>query len=292
MPANQQDSSYKLTVMLSGVKLNALPLLLLLVLFASCKKDTASPAAPPNNDLVETSPPYQKPITTDINPYIGGYYEALPYRYKVTSKKYPLLIFLHGGGQNGDGNKDLPLVLNDGVAKLISELKFPPNFKVNGQNFSFIVLSPQFRGVPPDSMVLSFLDYALKKYRIDESRIYLCGLSMGGVLATEVAGTYTARFAAAVAVAGESFGSERNRSAAGIAKGGLALWAMHNADDPTIASYVATDFINLVNSYTPLIKPRLTIFQAFGHDAWTQGLNPAYKENNMNVYEWMLQYKR
>jgi predicted peptidase len=276
--------------MATGIKSNAVLLLLLLVL-ASCKKDTVYQTQP-NNDLAETSPPYQRPITININPYIGGYYEALPYRYQVTSKKYPLLIFLHGGGQNGDGDKDLPLVLNDGIAKLISERKFPPNFKVNGENFSFIILSPQFRGVPPDSLVLSFIEFALKKYRVDESRIYLSGLSMGGVLATEVAGHYPEKFAAAVAVAGESFGSERNRSAAGIARGRLALWALHNADDPTIASYVAKDFINLVNSYSPVITPKLTIFQAFGHDAWTQGLDPSYKENNMNVYEWMLRYKR
>jgi predicted esterase len=271
---------------------NVIAIASLFFLISSCKKNNAVMTAPPPNDLVETSLPYQKPYTVNINQYIGGYDEALPFHYSVTTKKYPLLIFLHGGGQIGDGDKDLPLVLNDGIAKEINEQKFPANFNVNGNNFSFIVLSPQVRAYPPDSMVLSFVNYALKNYRVDSSRIYLSGLSMGGVLTTEMAGLYTSMFAAVVPIAGESFGTDKDFNAASIAHGNLALWDFHNSDDPTIPSYVATDFINLVNSYNPPVVPKLTVFKAYGHDAWTEALDPLYKENNMNVYEWMLHYKR
>jgi predicted esterase len=265
---------------------------LLLLALNSCKKNNSAPVAPPPNELIETTPPYQKPVTVEINNYIGGFYEALPTHYSVTSKKYPLLIFLHGGGQVGDGDKDLPLVLNDGVAKEINARKFPANFAVQGNNYSFIVLSPQFRAYPPDSMVYSFIDYALKHYRVDSSRIYLSGLSMGGVLTTEMAGIHTSLFAAVVPISGESFGADKEFNARAIATGKLPLWLFHNTDDPTIPSYAATDFINLVNNYQPLIAPKITLFKAYGHDAWSQALDPLYKENNINVYEWMLQYKR
>jgi predicted peptidase len=277
--------------MLSRVK-NLSILMLLVLLAEGCKKSNTLPLAPPPNDLIETTPPFQKPYTININQYIGGYYEALPAHYAVTTKKYPLLIFLHGGGQVGDGDTALPLLLNDGVAKEINEQKFPANFNVDGNNFSFIVLSPQFRAYPPDSMVYSFVDFALKKYRVDSARIYLSGLSMGGVLTTEMAGLYTSLLAAVVPIAGESFGTDKTFNAENVAHGGLALWDFHNSDDPTIPSNTATDFISLVNSFNPVIAPRLTIFQAYGHDAWSQALDPTYKENNMNVYEWMLQYKR
>ena len=264
----------------------------IILLLAACKKDAPLVPAPPNNDLVETSPPYQKPITVNINQYISGFYEALPYHYQVTTKKYPLLIFIPGGGQLGDGEKDLPLVLNDGVAKLINEKKFPASFTVNGSNFSFVVLSPQLRAMPPDSMILSFINYALKNYRVDSSRIYLSGLSMGGVLTTEMAGKYTSVLAAVAPIAGESFGDDKDFNARNIARGNLPLWAFHNANDPTIPSSAASNFINLINTYSPLTAPRLTIFPAAGHDAWTQALDPLYKENKLNLYEWMLQYKR
>ena len=115
---------------------------------------------------------------------------------------------------------------------------------------------------------------------------------MGGILTTEMGGIYPRTFAAVVPIAGESFEDDRDSNAAHIAQGALPLWDFHNSDDPTIASSIATDFINLINSFQPIIKPRQTIFQAYGHDAWTEALDPTYKENNLNVYEWMLQYSR
>ena len=265
---------------------------LLFIVFESCKKDNTVQPSAGNNSTVESLSPAQRPITLFINRYIGGYYESVPNHYQVTTKKYPLLISLHGAGQIGNGGKDLPLVLNDGVAKEINQKNFPPSFNVNGDDFSFIVLSPQFRGVPPDSMVLSFLNYALQHYRIDESRIYVTGLSMGGVLTTEMGGHFTSLFAAGVAISGDSFGDDKNSNAVNIAHGGFALWSLHNSDDPITSSRVAIDFVNLVNDNNPAIPARLTIFQASGHDAWTKALDPQYKENNKNVYEWMLQYKK
>ena len=267
-------------------------LVVLVVLLGACKKENTPQPSAANNTIVEVQAPSLKPVTININQYIGGYYESLPSHYSVTTKNYPLLISLPGGGQVGDGAKDLPLVLNDGVAKEISQKTFPPNFTVDGTDFSFIVLSPQLRAMPPDSMVLSFLNYALAHYRVDPSRIYITGLSMGGVLTTEMAGKYTALFAAAVPISGDSFGDDKNAGAANIAAGGLALWAFHNSDDPVLSSQVATDFVNLVNSDHPVVPAKLTIFQATGHDAWTKALDPLYTENDVNVYEWMLQYKR
>jgi len=271
---------------------NLVLLLLLVGAFESCKKNNAPQPSAANNSIVEVAPPSLKPVTVNINQYIGGYYESLPNHYQVTTKNYPLLIFLHGAGQEGDGGRDLPLVLNDGVAKLINQKTFPANFNVNGNDFSFIVLSPQFRAVPSDSMVLSFVNYALAHYRVDQSRLYLSGLSMGGILATEMAGHFTPRFAAAVPISGASTGADKQSNAVNIAAGGLALWAFHNSDDPVMPSWITTDFVSLVNSNHPLILARGTIFQSAVHDAWTKALDPSYKENNMNVYEWMLQYKR
>jgi predicted peptidase len=267
-------------------------LLLFVVIFASCKKNDGPQPSAANNTIVELNPPAQKPVTVNINQYVGGYYESVPNHYQVTTKKYPLLIFLHGAGQEGDGGKDLPLVLNDGIAKMISQKIFPPDFKVDTNHFSFVVLSPQFRAMPSDSMVLSFVNYALEHYRIDQSRIYLVGISMGGILTTEMAGHFSSRFAAVVPISGSSFGTDKEFNATNIASAGIALWGFHNSGDPVMPSTVTTEFVNLVNSHHPSIPGRLTIFQSALHDAWTKALDPSYKENNMNIYEWMLHYKK
>jgi predicted peptidase len=84
-------------------------------------------------------------------------------------KKWPLLIFLHGKGERGD---DLEKVKIHGPAKLIKE----------GRDFPFIIAAPQC----PDSswwstVVLDrWLSYLLTRLPVDQTRIYLTGLSMGG----------------------------------------------------------------------------------------------------------------
>src|SRR5436190_11126143 len=94
---------------------------LLGTLITACKKDLKAVMAP--NDLVETKPAVQKPITVKINDVIGGYYSALPVHYSETTKLYPLLVFISGAGQLGNGGIDLPILLNDGVAQILDERK-------------------------------------------------------------------------------------------------------------------------------------------------------------------------
>lgn len=266
--------------------------LVLILVCCSCKKNDQPQPSDANNSIVETIPPYLRPITLAINPYIGGYYESIPNHYLSTTKTYPLLLFLHGAGQEGNGGSDLPLLLNDGIIKSISQKTFPPNFNVNGNDFSFVVLAPQMRGMPPDSLVISFLNYAVSHYRIDASRIYIVGMSMGGVVTTQMGSRFSNKFAAAVAVAGASFGSDQAANAQGYASGGLPLWAFHNSGDPVTPSSVTTNFVNKINADGPLVAAKATIFQSTEHDAWTKALDNTYKENNVSVYEWMLRYKR
>jgi len=62
-----------------------------------------------------------------------GYYEYLPKGYVANgTQKYPLLIFLGGTGELGDGSvEQLPLVLHNATPKQISQGIFPDSFLVN-----------------------------------------------------------------------------------------------------------------------------------------------------------------
>jgi predicted peptidase len=259
-------------------------------LLIACRKDAKRVIAP--NDIIETEPAIQKPVTVKVNDAIGGYYAALPVHYNETTKSYPLLVFIPGAGQFGNGGIDLPYVLNDGVAQLLDEKKFPPNFKVNGKNFSLIVLTPQFSYLPSNFDIASFIDYAIKNYRIDKSRIYMAGLSMGGFVTSDFSAENTSLIAAAVPIAGVLMTGNVNERCERIAAGKLPVWVFHNSDDPTINATDPMHFVSLINNGNPFIPAKLTLFKAAIHDAWTQAINPAYKENNMNIYEWMLQYSR
>jgi predicted peptidase len=260
------------------------------ILLLSCNKESTN-----INDLVETTPHVLKANFIAVNNSVRGFYSALPAHYEQTEKTYPLLVFLHGGGQTGNGDADLGKVLGEAVPELLKEKLFPPNFNVNGKNYSFIVLAPQFNELPKNPEILSFIEYAKQHYRVDATRIYLSGLSAGGVATSNFGAEYPSLLAAIVPMSGVSLWFDLEIKAKSIADGKLPVWAFHNSKDQSISITEVTQFLKLINDNRPAIPPKLTQFLAFGllnHDSWTRATDPTYHEDGMNIYEWMLQYSR
>ena len=92
---------------------------------------------------------------------------------EAESKKFPLIFFLHG---RGESNGPLALVAKWG----------PPMMAARGDDFPMVIVSPQ---CPTDDSWTSekqqlrlteLLDHVIKSNRIDEQKIFLTGLSMGG----------------------------------------------------------------------------------------------------------------
>ncbi len=260
--------------------------------FSACKKDHLPKGPVPADDSIEVKAPVQTPVYVKINNVIGGYYQALPAMYGITTKSYPTLISIHGGGQTGNGNTQLPFLLNDGVAKMIAQGKFPAHFTVDGKIFSFIVLSPQFTKYPGEAEVQSFIDYAKKKYRIDDTRLYITGLSLGGYVASDMGAAYTSEIAAIVPFSGVSVSGDLKTKAANIAKGKLPAWYFINSGDTTVSVASLNKFTDLIKSNNPAVPPKSTVFQQSGHDSWSKVLDSTYKEDGVNIFEWMLHYHR
>ncbi len=239
----------------------------------------------------------QTPVYTSLSALIGGYYESLPVDYSSNpTKKYPLLVFIHGKGELGDGSaSQLPRVMSNGPARLINQGKFPSTFKVNGDNYSFIVISPQFstdKYSSSPAAINDVINYCIQKYRVDEERIYITGLSMGGGFAWRVISTYPERIAAGLMVCGATnYTQERVDK---IVEANLPVWATHNSGDGTVPVSVTQNWINKINTHLPAPNPaaKMTIFNVNSHDAWSKTYDPNYRENGMNVYEWMLSHKR
>lgn len=268
-------------------------LLGLLLFAASCKKDSSADDQPPP---VETQPATLTPVTQNIGTNIGGYYEALPTQYGQNRSRYPLLIFLPGAAQYGNGGStDLGKVLTDGTPLLLKQQQFPPSFGVKGQNFSFIVLVPQFKKEPVYPDLRAFVDYAFSKYRVNGARFYLTGFSLGARQTAEFATLYPKELAAIVTMSG-AYSYNLPGTVKSIADNKLPVWSFHNEQDLIIPSQETKSFIAAINSYSPVIPARQTIFPTSDavqkHDCWTKVSNPTYKENGVNIYEWMLEYTR
>lgn len=268
--------------------------ILLQSFFISCKKDDLNSKNGSSNrldlDITETLPPVQVAVHYNITENCAGFYRALPARYDSTSKRYPLLIFLHGSGEKGNGTTDLPKVLKNAVPNLINKKKFPPNFSSGGKNYSFIVLSPQVKNTTTPEDVRGMIQYAITHLRVDTTRIYVTGLSLGGGATWNFAAKYGNNIAAIAPVCGSITPTATKTKA--IATNNIAVWAFHNEDDPAAPVKSTKDFVSMINSYNPRTRARMTIWATGGHDAWTKATNPSYKENQMNMYEWMLQYHK
>ena len=266
------------------------------VVFNSCKKEYLTPAAISTSSVdeiyTETSLPVQKAITCNVDNNIGGYLEALPAHYSNhPGMYYPLIIFLHGHGQLGDGSQSsLQNVTASSIPHLIATQQFPANFKVKNATKQFIVISPQFKFWPGNSDVSDMLNYAIKKYRIDTTRIYFTGLSMGGGILWDYTCNFGKRIAAIVPMAGSSWPTTEKGQC--IAQDSVAVWAFQNNTDPTVPSWYSIDYVHYINSYNPLIPAKLTLWPTGGHDCWTEASDPNYRENGKNIYEWMLSYRK
>ena len=115
--------------------------------------------------------------------------------YSDKNTGWPLILFLHGMGERG---ADLELVKIHGIPKIVKEqIDFP-----------FIAVSPQcpieyvWRDDDMQQALENLLQKIVENYRVDKTRIYVTGLSMGGYGTWSLAARRPDLFAAAVPICG------------------------------------------------------------------------------------------
>ena len=203
-------------------------------------------------------------ITLEID-----YLLYVPKVYNTQIQQWPLIVFLHGAGERGwDINR--------------VKLHGPPNLIEAGQDFDFIIASPQCPNGQwwPSRIeyVMALIDEIVKKYDVDENRIYLTGLSMGGFGIWTIAGMYPQRFAAIAPICGGG-----QPFLAGNLNG-IPIWAFHGADDPVVPLERSQEMVDAVNHAGGHAK--LTVYPGVGHDSWTETYN------NDELYQWFLSHKK
>jgi len=183
--------------------------------------------------------------------------------------KYPLLIFLHGSGETGF---DLELVKKHGPPKLVE----------SQPDFPFIVASPQSplteaRGFDP-RVLDAMLDELLERLPIDRDRVYLTGLSLGGIWSYGWASLRPDRFAAIAPVSG------RWDSEEGCQLKDVPIWAFHGELDDAVPLADDRDIVAAVNDCGGDAK--LTVFPGEGHEVW------AHTYADPALYTWLLAHHR
>jgi predicted esterase len=202
-------------------------------------------------------------------------------------------------------------VLRGGVPRAIQTGLFPDSFQVNSTWYKFIVLSPQVEtnqgfdditrsSTVPPAAIDALIDFAKNNYRIDTSKIYLAGLSMGGGTTWNYAGSsrQTADRLAAIIVAAGAYDLS-SAEAANIAVSDLPVIATHNNDDDVIAANRTVDNISrIVASGAQMTRqPRAVYWSDGGHNVWrrtfeqlTPGSGNLVDTLGITAYNWALQF--
>jgi hypothetical protein len=216
-----------------------------------------------------------------------GMLQYLPKDYASNSNKYPLVIHLHGVGERGV-NSTNPSTLESTIYSV--DNLGPPMYAKNGYQFPFILISPQLKnnyGSWPAWYVLEVIDWAKSTLRVDEKRIHITGLSMGGGGVFTMIQDYPTLFASASPLCASW---NTPSKACGIASESLPVWAFHGDADTTVPLSRTVNMINAINSCSPAPNPRakVTIYPGVKHDAWNRAYRTDHTYHNPNLYEWMM----
>src|SRR5262245_38021866 len=122
------------------------------------------------------------------------YHVFVPHGYKPATA-YPLIVFLHGAGETDNEKKLLQVGL-------------PPAVMKREKTFPFLVMVPMAltKGWQANGdnakRALAQLEEVKKRHNVDDKRIYLTGLSMGGFGTWSLAAAYPDRWAAIAPICG------------------------------------------------------------------------------------------
>jgi poly(3-hydroxybutyrate) depolymerase len=242
-----------------------------------------------------------------------GYAEYLPPDY-ASDGASPLLVFLHGSGESGDGSAEqLGHLAWQAIPKYIANDGWP-------SERPFVVLAPQHEdsgdpdayspcdavefpgscgtqiqhdlGNPTPGSVCftpaevdSFISYAVGHYGVDPKRVYLTGISCGGFGAWEYLAEHGGdQVAAAVPIAANGGPAW---DTAGCSLGDVALWAFHGEQDDIVNPAGSTQTIANVQACPspPREEARVTTYADADHDSWTRTYTVGAEDD---IYAWML----
>ena len=202
--------------------------------------------------------------------YVDKAGERLPYRLYVplgydASRKYPLLLWLHGGdGRGSDNLRQINGANQLGTHFFASDdvqLKYPMFVLLpqcpSGDNWSDPEMNRPTKWL---ELAMSALADVQKEFSIDGDRLYLAGQSMGGLGVWSTLQAYPGKWAAAIIISAYDNFTEVKA----LAK--TPLWVFQGADDETVPVTLVRDMMKQLRKAHA--KVRYTEYPKMGHEIW------------------------
>jgi predicted peptidase len=200
------------------------------------------------------------------------------------NKKYPLVLFLHGAGERGnDNNAQLThggdLFLKEEVRKKFPAIVIFPQapkedywakVDVDREVRPFDFNYKKEEG-PTTSLqlVMALLNSIASEKYINKDRIYVGGLSMGGMGTYEIIYRQPNMFAAAFAICGGA-----DPSITESYPEGFNIWIFHGEKDDIVPPAFSKEMARMINHYGGNAK--LSLYPNDNHNSWDSALSEPY----------------
>lgn len=198
---------------------------------------------------------------------------TVPAGHDPAKEKLPVIVFLHGAGEVGRTEADVPRVLAHGIPKYFGA---DPDYK----NLRVVTVSPQCPdGLIWDQITLQLMDYihaAIDAFGGDRARVSLTGLSMGGYGTWNLLTTYPETFRRAAPICGGGVVWRINE-----ALRGKEVRIYHSVDDDSVPYECSVMMAQ--RAVTCGVKAEFISYCGEGHGCW----NRAYEEGDL--IEWLAQ---
>jgi predicted peptidase len=203
--------------------------------------------------------------------------------YKIKNPEgFPLIVFFHGSGERGKDNEKQIIHIKKLFTDSVIMHKYPA-FIVAPQcppgkrwvETDWTVSKHIMPETPSFAMVLTMklIEEIVKKYPVNQKKIYVTGLSMGGFATWDIISRYPGKFAAAIPICGGA-----DVSKAKLLKN-TPVWAFHGSNDKVVNVILTRDMIKAIENCGG--KPKYTEYKGVGHDSWVK----AYSEKEL--MEWL-----
>ena len=200
---------------------------------------------------------------------------------------YPLILFLHGSGQDLNDDQPVPATAN----AFVNTAEFRARY-------SAIIVAPQCPGssdykkcnwgaINADSgsqedKAVQLVQAVERAYHVDSQRVYVTGFSLGGIGAWDMIIRFNQLFTAALPISGGSYHSSDCQETNLLH---TPVWAVHGSDDNIVPPTDDRKMYACLNALGGKLM-NYTEYQGVGHDAWTR----AYGDDT--YFAWLFSQRR
>lgn len=209
--------------------------------------------------------------------------DTLPYRILLPEnydpqRQYPLILFLHGAGERGSDNErqlihGRKMFLDAEVRKKYPAIVIFPQCAVRQSwavmdlpkdsafKWSLVKFPADVPPTKPSALLHQLMDSLIASGSVDTRRLYVGGLSMGGMGTFDMLARFPQRFAAAFPICGAG-----NESLASRYAQNTALWIFHGSADATVPPNSSRLFYSTLQKAGADVK--YTEYPGVGHNSW------------------------